>query len=101
MLDCRKQPQRTILIVFAVHAEKRANLNAAVRRLAGLLLIFASDDLMQNVRRFRGRGFDVGQTLAVDQRRALGRFFLVALLPPHRKERLAHDLIREARERVQ
>ena len=66
MLDRRKQPQRTFLIVFTVHAEKRADLNAAVRRLAGLLLIFASDDLMQNVRRFRGRGFDIGQTLAVD-----------------------------------
>ena len=78
MLDRRKQPQRTFLIVFTVHAEKRADLNAAVRRLAGLLLIFASDDLMQNVRRFRGRGFDIGQTLAVDQRWALGRFFLVA-----------------------
>lgn len=101
MLDRRKQPQRTFLIVFTVHAEKRADLNAAVRRLAGLLLIFASDDLMQNVRRFRGRGFDIGQTLAVDQRRALGRFFLVALLPPHGKKNFAHDLIREARKRVQ
>ncbi len=55
---------------------------------------------MQNVRRFRGRGFDIGQTLAVDQRRALGRFFLVALLPPHGKKNFAHDLIREARKRV-
>ena len=100
MLDRRKQPQRALLIVLSVHAEKRTNLGAAVRRLAGLLRILAGNNLMQDIRCFCGRGFDVGQALAVNQRRALCRFCFVALLPPHRKKNFAHDLIREARERV-
>ena len=101
MLNRCEQPQRALLIVFSVHAEKRSDLCCTVGKFSRLLLIFASDDLMQNVRRFRGRGFDIGQTLAVDQRRALGRFFLVALLPPHGEKNFAHDLICEVRKRVQ